>query len=150
MVISPAGEGVAVLTGALVGLVIVAIMLVAVSLRPVPPIDADFGSVRQSFTTATPPDEAFRVVEALPVSARYKLGRADAERGRVILHDGVTMSSYGYFYPVDVAPAPGGSQVTVGIKSKYPIQFGPIVRRQQDKALAALVEALKAKLAGAI
>ncbi len=60
------------------------------------------------------------------------------------------MNSYGYFYTVDIAPAETGSMVTVGIKSKYPFQFGPIVRRQREKARDALVEALKAKLAAEI
>ena len=60
------------------------------------------------------------------------------------------MNSYGYFYSVDISPAAGGSTVTVNAKSKYPIQFGPIVRKQRDAARQKLVDALKAKLAGAI
>ena len=138
------------LGGLVAALVVMAIIYGYVALRPVPPIDVDFGPDKSSFTTPTPVDQTFKVVEGLPVSAKYKLGRADAARGRVILQDGIGLGSYGYFYTVDVKPADTGTVVAVGIKSKYPLQFGPIVRRQRDKARDMLVEALKAKLAAAI
>lgn len=140
------------MVGGLIGaLIALAILYGYVLLRPVPPIDYDFGPDKESFPVATLPDEAFKVVEALPVSAKkYKLGRADATRRRVILTDGITMKSYGYFYPVDIAPDGAGSQITVGIKSKYPLQFGPIVKKQRQNQLAVVVADLKAKLAGTI
>jgi len=138
------------LTGLIIGLIVVAVLSVFVSRRPPPPIDADFGPDAVSFTTATPAEEAFKVAEALPLGASYKLGRADAAKARVILRDGMTMNSYGYFYAVDVASSAGGSTVTVNAKSKYPMQFGPIVKRQREAARQKLVDALKAKLAGAI
>jgi hypothetical protein len=139
------------LTGLIVGLIVVAIISVFIAMRPAPPIDADLGPDKISFTSADTPAETFKIAEALPVSApNYKLGRADAGKGRVILSDGMTMSSYGYFYAVDVALAPGGSTVTVSVKSRYPLQFGPIVRKQREAARQKLVDALKAKLAGAI
>lgn len=139
------------LSGLIVGLVVVVIIYGIVALRPVPPIDADFGSEKVSFATTDTPAEAFKIAEALPVSApNYKLGRADAAKGRVMLSDGMTMGSYGYFYTVDVAPAATGSTVTVNAKSRYPWQFGPIVKKQRDTVRQKLVDALKAKLAGAI
>ena len=106
------------LSGAFIGFFVAIIVLVIIygytSFRPVPAIDHDFGPEKQSFTVATPPDEAFRVIEALPVSAKYKLGRADPDRRRVILQDGMTMRSYGYYYPVDIAPSGDGSAVSIG------------------------------------
>jgi hypothetical protein len=143
-----------VLSGAFIGFFVAIIVLVIIygytSFRPVPPIDHDFGPDKTSFDVATPPDEAFKVIEGLPVSAKYKLGRADPERRRVILQDGMTMKSYGYYYPIDIAPSGSGSSVTVGIKSKYPFQFGPIVRRQREKQLEVAVGDVKSKLAGTI
>ena len=137
--------------GLIVALIVLVIIYGYVALRPVPPIDADFGPYKTAFTQATPPDEAYKVVEALSVSApKYKLGRADAAKRRIIFSDGMSGRSYGYFYPVDIAPAPGGSEITVGIKSKYPFQFGPIVAKQRDAQLAVIVGDLKAKLAGTI
>ena len=140
------------MVGGLLGaLIVLAILYGYVSLRPVPPIDYDFGPDKLSFPVGTPPDEAFKVLEALPVSAKkYKLGRADATRRRVIFTDGLTMKSYGYFYPVDIAPDAAGSQITVGIKSKYPLQFGPIVKKQRQTQLAVVIADIKAKLAGVI
>ena len=137
--------------GLIVAIIVLAIIYGYVLLRPVPPIEADFGPYKQAFNDATPPDEAYKVIEALPVSApKYKLGRADAAKRRVIFTDGMTTRSYGYFYPVDIAPAPGGSEITVGIKSKYPFQFGPFIKKQRDDQLAVIVGDLKAKLAGTI
>jgi hypothetical protein len=138
------------LTGVIVALLALAAIYAYSAFRPVPSIDADFGPDKTSFSVPMPPDEVYRVVEALPVSAHYKLGRADAQRRRVILQDSMSLSSYGYYYPVDIAPAGEGSQVTVGIKPKYPLQIGPIVRRQREKYLGVMVEAVKAKLAGSI
>src|SRR3954454_15630314 len=137
--------------GLITALVVLAILYGWVSLRPVPPIDADFGPYKSSFPVTTPPDEAFKVIEALPVSVpKYKLGRADAAKRRVIFTDGMTMRSYGYFYPVDIAPDAHGSQITVGIKNKYPLAFGPIVKKHRDTQLAVVISDLKAKLAGTI
>jgi hypothetical protein len=137
--------------GLITALVVLAILYGWVSLRPVPAIDHDFGPEKESFPVATPPDEAYKVLEALPVSARkYKLGRADATKRRIIFTDGMSMRSYGYFYPVDIAPDGAGSTITVGIKSKYPLQFGPIVKKQRMTQLAVVVNDLKAKLAGTI
>jgi hypothetical protein len=142
------------LSGAFIGFFVAIIILVIIygytAMRPVPPIDHDFGPDKTSFAVATPPDEAFKMIEGLPAIAKYKLGRADPQRRRVILQDGMTMKSYGYYYPVDIAPSGAGSAVTVGIKSKYPFQFGPIVRRQREKQLEVAVGDVKSKLAGTI
>jgi len=139
------------LTGLIIGLIVVAIIYAFVAMRPVPLIDADFGQETTSFTTTDTPAETFKIAEALPASApNYKLGRADAAKGRVILSDGMTMGSYGYFYAVDITPAANGSTVTVNAKARYPFQFGPIVKRQRETVRQKLVDALKAKLAGAI
>jgi hypothetical protein len=139
-----------VLTGLVIALIVLAAIYGYSALRPVPAIDADFGPEKTTFSVATPPGEAVRVVEGLPVSSKYKLGRADTQRMRIILQDQATFTSYGYFYPVDIAPQGSGSLLTVGVKPKYPLQFGPVVKRQREKALADIAAALSAKLAGTI
>jgi hypothetical protein len=139
------------LVGVITAFIVLVVIYGYVAFRPVPPIEADFGPEKLSFPVATPPDEAFKVIEALPASARqYKLGRADASKRRVILTSGMTNRSFGYFYPVDIAPAAAGSEITVGIKSKYPLQFGPIVRKQRQTQHALVIADIKAKLAGVI
>jgi hypothetical protein len=138
------------LTGLVVALILVALIWAFVTLRPAPPLDAALGSDVVTFTTTTPPADTFKIAEALPVSAHYKLARADAGKGRVILSDGMSMNSYGYFYTVQIEPAAAGSTVTVYAQPRYPLQFGPIVKRQRETARQKLVDALKAKLAGVI
>ena len=135
------------LTGIITALIVIATIYAYVLLRPVPPIDADFGSRKVSFTTGVPAAEVFRIVENAEPSDRYRLGRSDAGRGRVILHDGMSWSSFGFYYPVDIAAsADGQTHVTVGIKSKYPLQFGPLVKAQQEKANQKLADHLKARI----
>jgi hypothetical protein len=134
-------------TGFITALVVLAIIYGWTALQPIPAIDANFGDRKLSFATAVPPDEVFRIVENVGPGDSYKLGRKDAARGRVLLHDGLTMSSYGYYYPVDIAPgADGQTQVTVGIKSKFPMQFGPFVRKQQEKANQKIADYLKSRI----
>lgn len=134
-------------TGAITALIIIAIMYGYVLIRPVPAIDTNFGDRKVSFSTAVPSADVFRIVENVGPSDSYKLGRADSTRGRVILQDGMTWTSFGFYYPVDITSgADGQTQVTVGIKSKYPLQFGPLVKAQQEKANQKIAEFLKSRI----
>lgn len=134
-------------TGAITAIIIVALIYGYVLLKPVPPIEADFGPRKVSFSTAVPAADVFRIVENVGPSDSYRLGRADSGRGRVILHDGLTWTSFGFYYPVDIAPgADGQTQVTVGIKSKYPLQFGPLVKLQQEKANQKIADYLQSRI----
>jgi hypothetical protein len=135
------------LTGAITALVVVAIIYAWAAFQPVPAIDANFGDRKVSFATAVPPDQVFRIVENVGPSDSYKLGRKDETRGRVLLHDGLSMSSFGFYYPVDIAKGDDGqTHVTVGIKSKYPLQFGPLVKKQQEKANQKIADYLKSRI----
>ena len=134
-------------TGAITAVIIVAIIYAYVLLKPVPPINADFGARKVSFSTTVPAADVFRIVENVGPSDSYKLGRADSGKSRVILHDGLTWTSFGFYYPVDIAPQPDGqTQVTVGIKSKYPMQFGPLVKAQQEKANRKMADYLQSRI----
>ena len=135
------------LTGVITALIVVGIIYAYAMLRPVPPIEADFGPRKVSFSTAVPAADVFRIVENVGPSDSYKLGRSDSGKSRVILHDGLTWTSFGFYYPVDIAPgADGQTQVTVGIKSKYPLQFGPLVKAQQEKANRKMADYLKSRI----
>ena len=134
-------------TGAFTAVIVIAIIYGYVLLRPVPPSDTNFGDRKVTFTTGVPADEVFRTVENVGPSDSYKLGRADSGRGRVILQDGLSWTSFGFYYPVDIAPgADGQTRVTVGIKSKYPLQFGPLVKAQQEKANQKIADYLKSRI----
>ena len=134
-------------TGAITALIVVAIIYAYVLLRPVPAIGTDFGDRKVTFSTAVPAADVFRIVENVGPSDSFKLGRSDSGRGRVILQDGLSWTSFGFYYPVDIAPgANGQTQVTVGIKSKYPLQFGPLVKAQQEKANKKIADYINARI----
>jgi hypothetical protein len=136
------------LTGILTALVLIGLIMAYAHLRPMPAIDASFGTRSLVLQVPQMPEDVFRAVSGGVAEA--KVGRADAALGRVLLHDGVTLSSFGFYYPVDIVPASGGgSRVTVGIQSKFPLQFGPFVRAQQEKANRKMVDAIEAKLQAA-
>ena len=134
------------LFGLIVALIIVGGIYAYTSLRPVPPIGSNFGAVKTTFMTDVPPDRAQAIIAAAPVGAKYKVAASDEQMKRVLLQDGMSMQSYGYYYPVDFLPVNDATMVTVGIKSKYPLQIGPFVARAQQKALAAMAATLKAKI----
>jgi hypothetical protein len=137
-------------TGAITALIVVGIIYLYVMMRPVPPIETNFGDRKVTFNTTKPAADVFRIVENVGPSDSYRLGRADSGRGRVILQDGLSWTSFGFYYPVDIAPgADGQTQVTVGIKSKYPLQFGPLVKAQQEKANQKIADYLKSRIEAA-
>ncbi len=136
------------LTGILTALVLIGLIMAYAHFRPMPEIDANFSTRSLVLQVPQAPEDVYSKVSG--GVAQAKVGRADVGRGRVLLHDSVTLSSFGYYYPVDIVAAPGGgSQVTIGIKSKSPLQFGPIVRVQQEKANRKMADAIEAKLQGA-
>ena len=138
------------LVGFIVALIVLGCIYGYTALRPVPPIGSDFGQVKSSFTIAVPADKAFATIAAPPpASVKYQVAASDPATQRVLLLDGMTMSSYGYYYPVDFGATGAGTMVTVGIKSKYPFQFGPFVARAQQKAHDAMIATLKAKIEAA-
>ena len=135
------------LAGLVVALIVIGAIYGFTALRPVPPIGSNFGTVKTTFMTNVPPDKAQEAVAAAPAAgARYQVAASDVQLKRVLLQDGMTMQSYGYYYPVDFLPVNDATMVTVGIKSKYPLQIGPFVARAQQKALAAMAATLKAKI----
>lgn len=136
------------LTGFIIAVIaVVAAVFAWSAFRPVPPIEADFGERKISFVTPVPPDEAFKIVASVGLEHSYKLGGKDETRGRVLLHDGPSMTSWGYYYPVDITKGSDGqTRVTIGIKAKYPLQFGPLVRAQHEKANRKISDHLKARI----
>jgi len=135
------------LTGAVVALIVVGAIYGYTALRPVPPIGSNFGTVKTTFITSLSPDKAQAAIAApLAAGANYRVAASDTAMHRVLLQDGMSMQSYGYYYPVDFQPVNDTTMVTVGIKSKYPLQLGPFVAKAQQKALDTMAQTLKAKL----
>ncbi len=83
-----------------------------------------------SFTAPQAPDAVLAAVakgvSGLP--ATFEVRNAN----RVVLSDKATLSSFGFFYPIQVTPAPGGgSKVEIGIASRGN-QWGPLVTKAHN------------------
>jgi len=114
-------------TGALIGAAIVLVVIGFMLMRPPPAINASFGGKRMGFSTTVSHAAAYRAVAGLGQSGKLKVARSDEGLWRVLLADGLSWTSWGFYYPVDFSPrSDGGTDVTIGIKSKA-FQWGPFV-----------------------
>ena len=94
--------------------------------------------------TALAPDEALRRIEASAAGQGLKVEQVDTAGQRILLSEGMGLSSFGHFYPITLAPAEGGgSAITVGLKPKVP-QFGPVVGRNHRR----IMDRIRVALAG--
>jgi hypothetical protein len=91
-----------------------------------------------SFSVALPRE---RVLERLKTeAARCGYGLEDASGLDVdlLLSDGVTAFSFGFFYPISLTPEGlGHTRVEIGIRSRA-FQFGPVVGRHHRKCVETL------------
>jgi len=96
----------------------------------------------KSFTSSLPPREAFKAVVCWASASTYKIDDINEEETKLVLSDGVTFTSWGFFYPVFVSAAENGkSLIEVGIKSKA-LQIGPKVWRAHERCMSAVKAAL--------
>ncbi|GAA1219560.1 hypothetical protein [Prauserella alba] len=94
---------------------------------------------RQVVRVDAPPDHVYAwITQRWP--AGFSVVDTDPGRGLALLDSGMSLATWGFFYPVLVTPEPTGTRVELGIKSKA-IQYGPLVTRQHRK-LADAVAAL--------
>ena len=85
--------------------------------------------------TALAPEEALRRIEASAAGQGLKIEQVDTAGLRILLSEGLGISTFGHFFPISVAPAEdGGSAITVGLKTKVP-QYGPVVGRNHRKIM---------------
>jgi len=90
-----------------------------------------FGSRTKVMTFAVPVEMAFRRLVANP--GQFSLEDSDAASGALVLATGPTFATWGFFYPIVIAPSGAdGCQITVGIKSRL-IQFGPLVTKWHNQ-----------------
>ena len=133
--------------GIIIGVVGMSSISLLMLLRPAPPIETNFGGKRIGFTTRVPVADAYRAIANLGPGYKFAVARSSGPLKRLLLADGMSFSSWGFYYPVDLTARPdGGTEVSVGIRSKA-IQWGPLVTRAQKKMveqLQALVEGKRA------
>jgi len=72
----------------------------------------------------------------------YKIEFLDENEGQIVLSDSISLTSFGFFYPIFVT-SQGGDQtlVEVGIKSRA-WQVGPIVARHHDRCFSGIKAAI--------
>lgn len=86
-------------------------------------------------TTTKSIDEILRLISSFASANGYKIGHFQPEMGELVLEEGMSMTSYGFFFPIKVSSnGAGGSQISVGIKSKA-FQYGPIVGRSHERVV---------------
>ncbi|MCB9947114.1 MAG: hypothetical protein H6842_04710 [Rhodospirillaceae bacterium] len=120
------------LIGAVVGLLVVLVFM-AIAKTKTGSLDMP---VQRSGTVAAsvPPEEVLRRLEAAAPRNGLKVEQVDAAGGRILLSDGTSFTSFGNFYPIAVAPAASGAEITVGLKTKAP-QYGPVVGRNHNRIM---------------
>jgi hypothetical protein len=128
--------------GLLVGGIVVVIMMIVASQKKMPASTAQQTSRRLTLTSPLAPAA---VVEKLAAAQwrRLKLHDSDAARGVVVLATGMTVFSWGFFYPVFITTNGTGSTLEIGVKSRI-FQAGPVVTNNHKAAVAEIDQALKA------
>jgi hypothetical protein len=133
--------------GALIGGGAMLFVCLLLLMRPAPAIDMTFGGKRMSFTTRVTVADAYRAIANPGPGHKFSVARQSEGIRRVLLADGLSLSSWGFYYPVDLVAQPDGTtEVSLGIRSKA-LQWGPLVTRAQKKMLdqvQALVEGPRA------
>jgi hypothetical protein len=134
--------GLGVSIGLLVGGIVVLVIMIVALTRKMPAHSVQQAS-RQ--ITLTSPLAPAAVIEKLKSAhwPRLKLHDSNAARGVVVLATGLTIFSWGFFYPVFVTRSGSGSTIQVGVKSRA-MQWGPVVANNHKSAVAEIEEALKA------
>jgi hypothetical protein len=96
------------------------------------PVASDFGGEPIAFEAAMPRDEAMEALTNGWAIERSAVAVVDTTRGTVLARDGLSFTSLGYYYLVQVDATPGRqSRVVVRIKSKM-VERGPLRRRARE------------------
>ncbi|HEY0254456.1 MAG TPA: hypothetical protein VGC41_23170 [Kofleriaceae bacterium] len=95
---------------------------------------------KQDIYTPASPDEVFDLVKRM--SGTYKVDDADPNSKIIVLSSSVSFFSWGFLYPVFIAPdGRGGTQITIGCTSKL-VQMGPLVTRAHNQCVEAVERAI--------
>ncbi len=96
---------------------------------------------RDTISSPASPAEVMAALKNL--QPPYRVDDADDAAKIVVLSSPVTLFSWGFFYPVHIAPIGTGSRIVVGCSSKL-FQMGPVVSNAHRKCIQAIEAALSA------
>ena len=88
-----------------------------------------------------PPAEALNRIQAAAPRVKLKVEEVDAVGGRILLSEGLSLTSFGNFLLIAIAPLNGGAEITVGLKPKVP-QRGPLVGRSHRRVMERIENAV--------
>ena len=72
----------------------------------------------QSFTTNKTPPSAMKTIITFAQQSRYNVEFLDDDERSIVLGDGPSLLSWGFFYPIYLTDRQGQTLIEVGIKSK--------------------------------
>src|SRR5271155_2656325 len=105
--------------GILVAGLYIAVMLIIGALHKTSSVVANKPRRIQSFLTSLIPSTVLKVVITFVQRSRYRIEFLNETKGRLVLSDTVSLTSFGFFYPVLVTSQSGGQTlVEVGIESR--------------------------------
>ena len=81
----------------------------------------------------TPADVILRLQERAPGSG-LKVALVDDAGDRIILGEGMTLFSWGMFFPITTSTQASDTVVTVGLTPRAP-QYGPVLTHKHNKAM---------------
>lgn len=128
--------GESIMQGALIGLLVGVVMIgifLAIALSRKPEVGM---AARRTDTLDTPlaPADAVERIRTQAVGHGLKIAAEDPDGRRLVLSDGMTLFSFGMFYPVAVEDAGGGARITVGVAPRAP-QWGPVIPHKLGKTV---------------
>lgn len=95
-----------------------------------------------SLNTAISIEKAMKIIIQYANQSGYKIDDFNESKSIIILSNSASLTSYGFFFPVYLTKQNDSeTHVELGIKSKL-FQWGPIVRRNQEKCFNGIKAAL--------
>lgn len=96
----------------------------------------------ESLTTSKSVEDVIRLISSFASASGYKVSHFDPSRGEIVLEEGASAFSYGFFFPISIsANGAAGTLVSIGIRSRA-VQVGPVVGRSHDKVVSGIKAAL--------
>lgn len=133
------------LTGLIIGILMVCIGLLIASMRKSYSALESKPSRLQSFSTPSNPEDTLKAIVHFAQQSGYKVSAFEEAKGQLVLEESASVTSWGFFLPVFVSRQSDGSTlVEVGIKSKL-VQVGPTVSRSHEKCVNGIKAALFAQ-----
>jgi len=130
--------------GLVFGFIILCVFLLVAAMRKAPSSGNANTSKSTVIYTNTTPEIALKQTIIYAQSSGYKIANLEKDRFFIVLEEGASMNSYGFYYPITILEeSAGNTKIRIGIKSKA-IQVGPVVTRSLEKMVNGLEAALLA------